>query len=152
MIEYNCFLQYFLLSHFASMLSGSNGSTLIFFSLFCDSSLAMTAKQTSYIDVVNSLMKLHSNSDQNTHLCYAIHTSNLVTNLVYLLAQNFASFPLINASLSIRLDHNNFLIWLENMKNLIIVYGFEGFIEVTMIAQPKFLDFSCNIVNSRYTN
>lgn len=37
------------------------------------------------------------------------------------------------------------------MKNLIIVYGFEGFIEVTMIAQSKFLDFSCNIVNPRYT-
>lgn len=53
----------------------------------------------------------------------------------------------MNASLSIKLDHNNYLIWSEQIENLIIAYSLEGFIDGSIVAHAQFLDLGRSILN-----
>lgn len=69
-----------------------------------------------------------------------------------LLIQNFASTSHVNASLSIKLDHNNYLIWSEQMENLIIAYSLEGFIDGSIVAHAQFLDLGRSILNPCFSN
>lgn len=69
-----------------------------------------------------------------------------------LLTQTFNSNPPINANLSIKLDHNNYLIWKEQIDSLINVYILEALIDGSMNASPRFLDLGNTISNLRFTN
>lgn len=95
---------------------------------------------------------MSNNQNQPQHSSLGSITTNFASQTVEFLAKSFHSNPSTNASLSIKLDQNNYLIWKEKIKILIIVYSLEGFIDGFMNAPPRFLDMGKIASNHRLTN
>lgn len=104
--------------------------------------------QISYRDVINTL----GSNNQNQVHTIRFHAMNNSSQSLYFLTLTFNLNPPINASLSIKLDHNNYSIWKEQMESLIIAFDLEGFIDGLMNAPLKFLDLGKIISNPRFTN
>ena len=61
------------------------------------------------------------------------------------------SFPSPNQLLTIKLDRDNYLIWKNQLLNVVIVNGLEGFLDNTRLYPPKFLDLQQLSFNPEYS-
>ena len=61
------------------------------------------------------------------------------------------SFQSPNQSLTIKLDKDNYLIWENQLLNVMIANGLEGFLDNTHLCLPKFLDLQQLIINPKYS-
>ena len=75
--------------------------------------------------------------------------NQLITAQVFPLVQT--SFPSPNQPLTIKLDRDNYLIWKNQLLNVVIVNGLEGSLDNTRLYPPKFLDLQQLIINPEYS-
>ena len=61
------------------------------------------------------------------------------------------SFPSPNEPLTIKLDRDNYLIWKNQLLNVVIAIGLEGFLDNTHPCPLKFLDLRQLINNPKYS-
>ena len=59
--------------------------------------------------------------------------------------------PSNTPQLSIKLDDDNFLLWKNQMLNVIIAHGFEEFIDGSKPCPPRFLNVEEGEINPQYT-
>ena len=61
------------------------------------------------------------------------------------------SFQSPNQPLTIKLDKDNYLIWKNQLLNVVIANGLEGFLDNTHLCPPKFLELQQLIINPKYS-
>lgn len=108
-----------------------------------------------YRDGIHTPSSIHHNPvHDNTSPFFAMNYASSLFDLLswwYAYTWFNSSTPPVNASLSIKLDYNNYLICPEQMESLILGYGLEGFIDGSL-ATPRFLDLGRSIFNPWFTN
>lgn len=62
-----------------------------------------------------------------------------------------STIPSLNQPLTFKLDDHNYLIWKNQLPNVIIANGLEEFIDGSRICPPKFLDNQTQVVNPEYS-
>lgn len=63
-----------------------------------------------------------------------------------------STIPSLNEPLTVKFNEHNYLIWKNQLLNVIIANGFEEFIDGSWICPPKFLDSQTQVINPEYSH
>ena len=91
---------------------------------------------------------LHLTLLQRLQTTQQIQNQLIGTQLVF---PPLSTFPSLNQPLSVKLDENNYLIWKNQLLNVIIANGMEDFIDRSQPSLVHFLDAQMQRVNPDFT-